>query len=81
MSDWQVKHIGFERDGLQIAGHDVWAHRWRPVDGWSTVELRHPAFPSEIHRYNIYEIGDEVDPVRFASGELSAGVWGFYVPQ
>jgi len=77
---WVVKHIGFERDGLEIGGLSVWEKEWRPVGDWSHVELPHPAYPNQIHRYGIYEIGDEAVPVRFASGELSAGVYGFYVP-
>jgi hypothetical protein len=80
MMGWVVKHIGFEHDGLEIGGLRVWETKWRPVGDWSQVELPHPAHLNEIHRYWIYEIGDEAAPVRFASGELSAGVYGFYVP-
>ncbi len=29
---------------------------------------------------DIDEVGSIDDPVRFAAGELSHGVWGFYVP-
>ena len=81
MSCWKVKHIGFERDGLLFAGLDVWAQSWRPVSECSTVELPHPAHPDEVHSYNVYEIGDGANPVRFAAGELSPGVYGFYVPK
>jgi hypothetical protein len=42
--------------------------------------LRHPTYPNQTHQYDIYEIGDAERPVRFAAGELSNGVWGFYVP-
>jgi hypothetical protein len=42
--------------------------------------LPHPAHPHQSHRYDIYDIGDGWNPVRFAVGELSNGVWGFYVP-
>jgi hypothetical protein len=75
---WAVKHIGFESDGLKIGGLNVWEEEWRPVG--SRVDLPHPAYPNQIHPYDIYEIGDEASPVRFAAGELSAGVYGFYVP-
>ena len=80
MTKWRVKHIGFASDDLAIGGLPVWQHDWRDVGNKSYVDLPHPAYPDEIHRYWIYEIGDEASPVRFASGELSAGVYGFYVP-
>jgi hypothetical protein len=80
MIGWHVKHIGFERDGLMIGGLSIWDSKWREVGNWSYVDLPHPAYADEVHRYWIYEIGDEASPVRFASGELSPGVYGFYVP-
>jgi hypothetical protein len=80
MTDWAVKHIGFECDGLEIGGLNVWEKEWRQIGDCAHVDLPHPAHPNEIHRYWIYEIGDEASPVRFASGELSPGVYGFYVP-
>ena len=76
---WRVVHIGFENDDLQIQGLDVWRWTWRGVDV-DRVELQHPAYPNQIHGYDVYEIGDAEKPVRFAAGELSNGVWGFYVP-
>ena len=81
MTEWVVKHIGIEGDALQIGGLSVWTHKWRPVGDWSHIDLPHPQHTHQIHRYWIYEIGDEGEPVRFASGELSAGVYGFYVPR
>jgi hypothetical protein len=79
MAGWRNVHIGFRDDGLRIGGMDVWGQDWRRVDAPS-LQLPHPIYPAQIHRYDIYEIGDMVPPVRFAVGELSNGVWGFYVP-
>ncbi len=79
MSGWRDVHVGFEGDGLKIAGLAVWKNKWRPVAGWS-VHLPHPAHPEQIHPFHVYEIGDQ-EPVRFAVCELSAGVYGFYVPE
>jgi hypothetical protein len=79
MSDWGCVHVGFQGDGPTIGGLDVWKETWRALDS-DFVELPHPAHPNQVHRYWIYEIGDTAKPVRFAAGELSNGVWGFYVP-
>ena len=78
MSDWSAVHVGFQNDGLLIGNLDVWRQKWRPSG--STIQLAHPAYPNQSHQYEIYEIGDVDDPIRFAAGELSNGVWGFYVP-
>lgn len=80
VTDWRVAHIGFEDDGAKIGSIEVWKETWRRVDS-PRVILPHPAYPNQRHGYGIFEIGDERRPVRFAAGELSPGVWGFYVPR
>jgi len=79
MTVWRNVHVGFEGDDLKIGGLDVWKHTWRSA-GIEPLNLPHPSYPSQIHRYIIYDIGDERGAVRFAAAELSNGVWGFYVP-
>jgi hypothetical protein len=78
MAGWRSAHVGFAKDGLALGGRDVWADEWRPAG--EPVHLPHPAHPKQIHRYEVFEIGYGPGMVRFAAGELSNGVWGFYVP-
>jgi hypothetical protein len=80
MTAWRDVHVGFERDGLKIGGLEVWKHKWRST-GEPILNLPHPAYKWQTHRYNVYEIGDAGHSVRFAAGELSNGVYGFYVPE
>jgi hypothetical protein len=77
-ADWVPVHIGFSGDGLRIAGHDVWTEDWRRVDA-APLHLPHPAHTGELHRFTVQDIGDGAAAVRFAVGELSNGVYGFYV--
>jgi hypothetical protein len=80
MTAWQNVHVGVEDDGLKIEGLDVWRHDWR----WSNeapLDLPHPSYQNQLHRYRICEIGSSEHPIRFAAAELSNGVWGFYVPK
>ncbi len=79
MTAWRNVHIGFEGDDVKIGGLEVWKHKWRRVD-LPAVDLPHPSYPRQIHQYEIYEIGNVSVAVRFATSELSNGVWGFYVP-
>ena len=79
MTGWREAAIGFEFDDIKICNLSVWKEEWRPVPIDPPI-LPHPAYPNQMHRYDVYEIGDKIRPVRFAASELSAGVWGFYVP-
>jgi hypothetical protein len=80
MKGWRDIHVGFEGDGLKIGGVEVWKREWRRT-GEPHLNLPHPSYQHQIHRYDIYEIGDAGHSIRFAAGELSYGVWGFYVPE
>lgn len=75
---WRDVHVGFGGDGLTIGGVKIWGERWRPT-GHKVIQLPHPAYPDQRHYFDIYEVGDTKKPVLFAAGELSPGVWGFYV--
>lgn len=77
---WRDVHVGFERDDLIIGGLKVWEESWRPVEGLRLI-VPHPSYPQQRHAMPVYEMGDPKSPVRFAAGELSNGVWGFYVPE
>ncbi len=76
---WRAVHVGFANDGLTIDGADIWKQKWRRT-GEPGLQLPHPAWPNQRHDFDIYEIDGPDGPVRFATGELSNSVWGFYVP-
>ena len=78
-ADAKNPKIGFSIDDIKIGGLNVWQHDWRRV-AVEPLTLPHPAYPKQMHRYEVYEIGDVAQPVRFAASELSSSVWGFYVP-
>lgn len=80
MAAWRDVHVGLQGDGLKVGGLEVWKHEWRPAEV-EALSLPHPSYPKQIHRYDVYDIGDAPRSVRFAAGELSNGVWGFYVPR
>ena len=79
MSQWRAEHVGTEGDDLTIGGVAVWRAQWRQVPG-ERVTLPHPAYANQSHSFTVFEIGDPDNPIRFAAGEVSNGVWGFYVP-
>ena len=77
---WREAHIGLEGDEFTLNGLEVWKASWREITT-EPIVLPHPAYPKQEHNYWLYEIGDLQCPIRFAAGELSNGVWGFYVPK
>lgn len=77
--EWQPVHIGLENDGFSIDGVDIWSAQWDAL-GVDSVMLPHPAHPEQTHRFDVYRAKGPVADVLFAAGELSNGVWGFYVP-
>jgi len=79
MSNWKAVGVVAEGQSIQVGDLNVWDHRWaRKSD--DPVELPHPAHPHQRHRMFIYEVSAGGKKVTFAAGELSANVWGFYVP-
>ena len=80
MTEWRLATMATDYDGLRLAGLDVWHERWRPT-GLDPVMLSHPQYPHQQHVFDIYEIGDEAHPLRFAARELSMNAWAFYVPE
>ena len=75
---WRAHQIALLTDDLTISGAHVWNEQWRATG--ERLKLPHPAYPEQIHDFHVYEIGRASPPVRFAAGELSNGVWGFYLP-
>lgn len=79
MTQWGVLGVVSERDRIEINGIDLWEHKWRAV-AVGTEKLPHPQYALQLHDFSVYEIEGNVRTIRFAAAELSAGVWGFYVP-
>ena len=76
---WRPIHVGLEGDGFSIEGVNPWKQAWRSR-GAEPLVVPHPSYPEERHKAWVYEIESAGKLVRFAAGELSNGVWGFYGP-
>jgi hypothetical protein len=76
---WTIVHIGVERDGFLLEGVDPWSRDWHNY-GEAKVVVAHPAYPHQRHDMWVSEIRDGDRRIRFAAGEFSNGVWGFFVP-
>jgi hypothetical protein len=75
---WGFISIGFEGASVDVHGFDPWQCEWsRCAD--ETITVAHPSYPHQRHTMFVYRLA-EAPHVRFAAGEFSNGVWGFFVP-
>jgi len=75
------KYVGHcaEGDRFEIEGVNVWSEKWRSVPGL-LAEVRDPQYGQDF-RFAVYEIPKGNTILRFAAGEFSVNVFGFYVPE
>lgn len=80
---WRFVSIDVEGADVSINGVNPWTHEreWTRTRE-DPIAVAHPSYPSQRHPMHIYELVlPERQRIRFAAGEFSNGVWGFYVPQ
>ena len=76
---WSFVSIGFQGEDVSLRGLNPWKHKWHSLHE-PPIAVPHPSYPQQRHSMCVYELRGEGKPVRFAAGEFSNGVWGFYVP-
>lgn len=74
---WRFVSIGHEGQQTDVAGVNPWEVEWTATG--SRITVAHPQYPAQRHAMSIYEVTGSVPPMRFAAGEFSNGVWGFFV--
>ena len=75
---WRFLHIGIEGDHFLLDGIDVWETRW--VSAHGRVTVAHPSYRNQRHAMFTYRLSQSGRPIEFAAGELSNGVWAFFLP-
>lgn len=75
---WRVVAVVAEGGRVSIQGQSPWGRDWLKVPE-KPITVSHPNYPSQRHQMVVYDL-DSDNSIRFAAGEFSNGVWGFYVP-
>lgn len=76
---WRFLSIGIDGFDVDVGGLNPWRKNW--ISTGRRVVVAHPQYPSQRHRFTVYEFEGADPPVVFAAGEYSNGVWGFFVPE
>jgi len=74
---WRFVSIGFKGQPADVDGVNPWEVEWTATG--SRITVAHPQYPAQRHVMFIYEVTGSAPPIRFAAGEFSNGVWGFFV--
>jgi hypothetical protein len=79
-TSWDFLGACGEGQRFEIEGLDVWSHQWIRVDDAPRAEVKDPLY-GQSFTFPVYQI--EVGPkkARFAAGEFSNSVFGFYTPR
>ena len=80
MQRWKTIGVVAAGGEIMVGGLNPWTLEWFSVEEEPPLLLPHPWYPDQRHQMYVYEISSGERRVRFAAGELSASVWGFYVP-
>lgn len=75
---WRFVSIGAEGHATDVGGTNPWDVDW--VRRIRRITVAHPDYPDESHQLDVYELAAGDPPVIFAAGELSNGVWAFFIP-
>lgn len=77
---WKTLGVIAEGEPLLIEGLNPWSNTWHSVD-YKRITVAHPCHLTQRHHAFVYELHASGKVITFAAGELSAGAWGFYVPE
>jgi hypothetical protein len=75
--DWRFVGLVPERQNFKIQGVDVWSQDWIPVKN-EFAYVKDPSYHQPF-RFQVYTIHSGGVVIRFAAGEFSVSMWGFYI--
>jgi hypothetical protein len=74
---WKLVGVVAEGKELKINGVNVWSQKWTAVKG-EFADVTDPSYHRPF-RFDIYTIKNGESDIKFAAGEFSNMVWGFYI--
>ena len=75
---WRFVASSLDGQSLLLDGLDVWKYKW--LETGERVTVTDPKYHQEFC-FSVFEIQVEARTLRFAGGEYSNCIWGFYLPE
>ncbi len=75
---WEFAGVNYDERTFVINGINVFSHHWKNIRE-EIAEVYDPLY-GQKHTFSVYTITEGERTIKFAAGEFSNGVWGFYVP-
>ena len=76
---WRLVGVVTEGGSIDVAGLNPWDVRWEST--LQRITVAHPSYPEQRHSLAIWRAAaPDRRALTFAAGELSNGVWAFFVP-
>lgn len=74
------KHIKTIADSepFHLDGLNIWDFEWQSTG--QSIKIIDPSYGQEF-TFNVYQISNDSEEVRFSAGEFSNCVWGIYIEQ
>ena len=79
MANWKFVDIVSDGSPVFLNGLNPWEYKWVRLDE-PPIVVPHPSYAGQRHEFAVYQITEGKIAVRFAAGEFSNCVWGFYLP-
>jgi hypothetical protein len=79
-TSWDFLGACSEGQRFEIDGLDVWSHQWIKVADAPGADVKDPRYGQSL-TFPVYQIEGGSKKARFAAGEFSNSVFGFYIPK
>jgi len=75
---WKFSGHCFDGETFLIEEVNVWSRHWEAVPD-ETAEIKDPLYHQDFI-FPVYYLTEGNKQIKFAAGEFSNQVWGFYIP-
>jgi hypothetical protein len=75
--EWDYVGNSFDGESFEIEGIDVWEYTWKQTSE-PKAQIKDPSYNQDFS-FPVYKIETENKKIKFAAGEFSNCVWGFYL--
>ncbi len=77
---WKFNGACLDGSKFLIDGINVWEHKWNREEKEPNAVVRDPSYNQQF-TFHVYRIETENKNIRFAAGEFSNCIWGFYTQE